>query len=246
MATHPRREGPIIGGSFSFSRVVDLSWPIQAGIPQWPGDPGVEFETVADIETDSYFLRRFSMGEHSGTHLTAPAGFHAGRPGHEGFSPQDLVRPGIVMDISRKAEADPDYVLTMNDVLDWESDHGPVPRGCIAVLRTGWQAKWNDPFAYLGGDAADQLHFPGFGLDTVQLLIEGRNVAGLGTDTAGVETGSDTGFSVSRMALGRSLIVLENMTSLDQLPASGFLLVVGLLRLDGGGGGPTAITALVH
>lgn len=246
MATQPRREGPAIGGSFSFSRVVDLSWPIQPGIPQWPGDPRVEFETVADLENDKYFLRRFSMGEHSGTHLSAPAGFHPGRPGHEAFSPQDLVRPGIVMDISRQAERDPDYALTMNDVLDWESDHGPVPRGCIAILRTGWEAKWNNPFAYLGGDAADQLHFPGFALDAVQLLIEGRAVAGLGTDTAGVETGVDTSFSVSRMALGSNLIVLESMTGLDQLPASGFLIVVGLLRLDGGGGGPVAVTALVH
>ena len=71
-------------------------------------------------------------------------------------------------------------------------------------------------------------------------------MAGLGTETAGVETGVDTSFSVSRMALGSSLIVLESMAGLDQLPASGFLIVVGLLRLDGGGGGPAAITALVH
>ena len=244
MATQPQREGPAGCGSFSFSRVVDLSWPIRPGIPRWPGDPNVEFETVADLETDGYFLRRFSMGEHSGTHLSSPAGFHASAPGHEGFSPQDLVRPGIVIDISGQAKADPDYTLTINDVLDWESDYGPVPLGCIVILRTGWQAKWNDPFAYLGGDTADQLHFPGFGRDTVQLLIEGRSVAGLGTDTAGIEPGTDTDFSVSRMALESRLIVLENMTALDQLPASGFLLVVGLLRLEGGGG-PTAITALV-
>ena len=41
------------------------------------------------------------------------------------------------------------------------------------------------------------------------------------------------------------MIVLEHMTGLAQLPASGFLLVVGLIRLEGGSGGPTAITALV-
>ena len=237
MATQPQREGPAVGGSFSFSRVVDLSWPIQAGIPRWPGDPGVEFETVADFEKDGYFLRRFSMGEHSGTHLSAPAGFQPGAPGHEGFSPQDLVRQAIVID--------PDYALTMNDVLDWESDHGPIPQGCIALLRTGWQAKWDSPSGYLGGTAAGQLHFPGFGLDAAQLLLDGRNVAGLGTDTAGVEPGADTGFSVSRMSLENRLVVLENLTNLDLLPAAGALLVVGLLRLEGGSGGPAAVTALV-
>ena len=245
MATQPQNDGPAFGGSISFSKVVDLSWPVHPGIPQWPGDPVVEFETVADIEEDGYFLRRFSMGEHSGTHLSAPSSLQTGVPGHESFSPQDLVRPAIVIDIAALAEADRDYALTMNDVLDWESDHGPVPQGCVALLRTGWQARWNSPHDYLGGTSADQLHFPGFGLDAVRLLLEGRGAAGIGTDTAGAEPGADTGFSVSRLALANRLIVLENLTNLDLLPFTGALLVIGLLRLEGGSGGPASVTALV-
>ena len=245
MATQPRGEGLPRYESSPFSKIVDLSWPIQTEIPRWPGDPAVEFETCAEHKTNGYFLRRFSMGEHSGTHLSAPAGFHKYGLGHNAFSAQDLVKPGVVMDISGQARVNPDYSLTMNDVLDWESDHGAVPQGCIVLLRTGWQQKWNDPFAYLGGNTADQLHFPGFELDTAHFLIEGRNISGLGIDTPGVEPGVDTGFSVSHLALGKRIIVLENMTGLDRLPAYGFLLVVGLIRLEGGSGGPTAITALV-
>ena len=245
MVTQPQHDGPTSGGSITFSKVIDLSWPVHTGIPRWPGDPSVEFETIADLEKDGYFLRRFSMGEHSGTHLSAPSSFHSGAPGHQVFTPQDMVRPAIVIDIVDHGEADRDYALTMNDVLDWESDHGPVPQGCVALLRTGWQAKWNNPPDYLGGSAADRLHFPGFGLDAARLLIEGRNVAGFGTDTAGAEPGAETGFPVSRLALGKLRIVLENLTSLDLLPPTGTLLVIGLLRLDGGSGGPASVTALV-
>ncbi len=245
MATQPQREGPAFGGSFSFSKVVELSWSIKPGIPQWPGDPDVEFETVANFEVNGYFLRRFSMGEHSGTHLSAPAGFSPEAPGHEVFSPQELVRPAIVIDVSAQADTDQDYALTMNDVFDWESDNGPVPQGCIVLLRTGWQAKWGASLDYLGGESVGDLHFPGFGLDTAQLLLEGKNVAGFGADTAGIEPGTDTGFSVSRFALENGLIVLENLTELDKLPATGILLVVGLLRLESGSGGPVAVTALV-
>ena len=72
---------------------MELSWTVSADIPQWIGDPEVEFETVADTEQDGYFLRRFSMGEHSGTHLSAPSGLKSGAPGQEAYSPQDLVRP---------------------------------------------------------------------------------------------------------------------------------------------------------
>ena len=245
MVTQPQNDGPARSGSISYTKVVDLSWPVHPGIPQWPGDPGVEFQTVADFEKDGYFLRRFSMGEHSGTHLSAPSSFHPGGPGHNEFSPRDLVRPAIVIGVAAQAEVNRDYALTMNDVLDWESDHGPVPQGCLALLDTGWPASWGNPPDYLGGTSADQLHFPGFGLDAARLLLEGRNVAGFGTDTAGVEPGADAGFSVSRLALKKHLIVLENLTNLDLLPPTGALLVIGLLRLEGGSGGPAAVTVLV-
>ena len=98
---------------------------------------------------------------------------------------------------------------------------------------------------YLGGASGDQLHFPGFGLDAAKVLFEGRNAGGLGTDTAGAAPGNDTGFSVSRMALEKRLIVLENLTNLDLLPPTGALLIIGLLRLEGSSGGPASVTALV-
>ena len=245
MATQPQNDGPVFGGSISYSRVIDLSWPVSQEIPRWPGDPDVQFETVAQQESDGYFLRRFAMGEHSGTHLSAPSSLIPGGAGHGAFSPTDLVRPAIVIDVTAQAEKDSDYALTMNDVLDWESDHGPIPQGCLALLRTGWQHRWADPKRYLGGESAEQLHFPGFGPEAARMLLESRNAAGLGTDTAGAEPGNDKGLTVSRYALERHAIVLENLTNLDLLPPSGALLVIGLLRLEGGSGGPVAVTALV-
>jgi kynurenine formamidase len=70
--------GPTSGAaakSINYTRVVDLSQLVHPGIPQWPGDPPVEFETIAQMDRDGYHLRRFSLGEHSGTHLNAPAIF---------------------------------------------------------------------------------------------------------------------------------------------------------------------------
>ncbi len=200
---------------------------------------------MAEIHRDGYFLRRFSMGEHSGTHLSAPSGFLSGAPGQEGYSPDDLVRQAVVIDVSTQSAINRDYTLTMNDVLDWESDHGPVPQGSLVLLHTGWQTKWSNPPDYLGGATSDQLHFPGFGLDSAEVLLQGRGVAGLGIDTAGAEPGVDTGFAVSRLALESRLIVLENLKNLDLLPATGALVVIGLLRLEGGSGGPASVTALV-
>ncbi len=55
-----------------YSRVIHLSHVIDPKIPQWPCDPPVEFESAAQLEKDGYYLRRFSMGEHSATHVNAP------------------------------------------------------------------------------------------------------------------------------------------------------------------------------
>ena len=56
-----------------YSRVVELSHPIQPGMPAWPGDPPTRFTTLARLASQGFFLRRLSLGEHSGTHLNAPA-----------------------------------------------------------------------------------------------------------------------------------------------------------------------------
>ena len=91
-------------------------------------------------------------------------------------------------------------------------------------------------------EAEDKVEF---GLESAEILLTGRGVAGLGIDTAGAEPGSDTSFSVSRLALESRLIVLENLRNLDLLPATGTLVVIGLLRLEGGSGCPASVTALV-
>lgn len=62
--------------TITYSGVLHLSHAIAPNIPQWPGDPPVEFETVASLEKDGYYLRRFSLGEHSTTHINAPNSFH--------------------------------------------------------------------------------------------------------------------------------------------------------------------------
>ncbi|TAF13341.1 MAG: cyclase family protein, partial [Nostocales cyanobacterium] len=60
----------------SYSRVIHLSHIINTDIPQWPGDPNVQFTTVAQIQDSGYYLRSFTIGEHSATHINAPSSFH--------------------------------------------------------------------------------------------------------------------------------------------------------------------------
>ncbi len=231
--------------SIIYSRVVDLSQKIHPDIPQWPGDPRVEFETVAQIANEGYYLRRISLGEHTGTHINAPNSFHQGGMGIDSYDSESLVVPAIVLNVVDHTAANPDYLLTLADVCAWEGRFGPVPEGSIALLYSGWQDKWDSPQDFLSSDADGVGHFPGFGAEAARFLIAERGIGGIGIDTHGVDGGQDQTFTVNRLVLDRPRIVLENLTNLDRLPPTGATLAIGILRLVGGSGSPASVLALV-
>jgi kynurenine formamidase len=231
--------------TITYSQVIHLSHIIDIDIPQWPGDPPVEFSTVAHISQDGYYLRRFSLGEHSATHINAPNSFADNGVGIEQYSPESLVLPGVVIDICATAQQNPDYALTVADILAWEQKHGEIPVGSLVLLHTGWEDKWLDKNAFFNRDAKGIMHFPGFSYEATQFLLEKRKIAGLGIDTHGVDPGKDESFHINRLVLAQQKIVLENLTNLQQLPPTGTTVIIGILRLRNGSGSPVGVLAFV-
>ncbi|MES1023635.1 cyclase family protein [Gloeocapsa sp. BRSZ] len=229
--------------NISYSQVIHLSHVIHPDIPQWLGDPPVEFETVAELHQDGYYLRRFAFGEHTATHINAPKSFYADGVGIDQYPADLLVVPAIVLNIQAQA-VNPDYTLSVTDILNWEQQHGVIDPGCVVLLYTGWQNKWWDKAAFLNADASGNLYFPGFSCDATQFLLQ-RQIAGVGIDTHGVDSGQDTTFATNRLVLEKTRIVLENLTNLDQLPVRGSTLTIGILRLQNGSGSPAAVMAFV-
>lgn len=229
----------------AYRRVVDLSHPISPDIPVWPGDPAVDFQPVSSLDDQDYFLRRFSMGEHSGTHLAASATYYDDGVDPDGIPAESLVAPAVVIDVRRPASLDPNYTLSAGDVADWERTHGPIDPHTLVLLNTGWARFWDRPARFLNAGDDGAMHTPGFSLEAARFLLEWREVAGLGIDTHGIDPGADTDLSVSRLVLARPALVLECLNNLDQLPPTGATVVVGRLRLVGGSGSPASVLALI-
>ncbi|TLG88962.1 cyclase family protein [Pseudomonas edaphica] len=226
------------------SKIVSLSHPITARMPLWPGDPPVVFEDVASLEKDGYFLRRFSLGEHSATHMNAPNSFYANGIGIDGYQPQDLVRPAVVIDVRAQTQGNRDYQIGLHDLQAWEHQHGRIEPGSVVLMYTGWQHLWNDPIGFFGEDAQG-LHFPGIGEPAIRWLLEHRQIAGVGIDTHGVDPGQSTAFATNHAVLAGNGIVLECLTHLERLPAKGTTLVIGVLGLEGGSGSPVSVMAFI-
>ena len=233
-------------------RMVDLTHAYGGDTLYWPTDTtGFRLETLAEGQTPGgyfYAAKQFATAEHGGTHLDAP--FHFAKEGAtaESIPLERLILPGIVLDVTRSAAADPDYRVAPDDVLAWEQSHGRVPKGSAVLIRTGWAARWPDALSYLGDDTPGEtanLHFPGIGEAAARLLVEERDVGLLGIDTASVDYGQSTDFIVHRIGAAANVPILENVADLSTLPPTGFLLAALPMKIEGGTGAPARIVALI-
>jgi hypothetical protein len=50
---------------------------------------------------------------------------------------EELTAPGAVVDVTAKVASNCDYELTKQDILDWETRHGPLPKRALVCMKTG-------------------------------------------------------------------------------------------------------------
>lgn len=229
-AAPPAGPGPEAAGVPTYRRVVDLSHVVRADVPYLPGEPPTRLE-----RDDAGQLRRLTIGARTGTSLTIqrPPGMDG--PSLEDLSPRDLVLPAICLDLRDQAQERADYRLDEATILAWETIHGPIPRGAAVLLATGWDLRWGDEAAYLGLDHAREPQVPGLSAAAAQLLLGGRRVRALGLDAPALPLAGGTDFWLQ----------IANLTSLEQLPPTGALLMLGPLKLQAGNGGPVRALGLV-
>ncbi|MGO9124788.1 MAG: cyclase family protein [Terriglobales bacterium] len=233
--------------TMGFTSVVDLTHALNAQVPTFEvaAKSPYQVKVVATVAKDHYFAREFSVPEHFGTHLDAPAHFVEGLWTVDQIPPERLVSPLVVIDVIVKAKANADYQIAVEDVAKWEGVHGEIPPNAVVIANTGWDSRWNSVKDYRNADAKGVMHFPGYSIDAARFLVEGRKVNGLGIDTLSIDYGPSPDFAVHQYTMAHSIYHLENVANLDHVPASGAVVVVAPIKLEGGSGGPVRILALV-
>jgi kynurenine formamidase len=227
--------------------VVDLTHSLNANVPTYElsEKPQYSEQTIASIDKDGYFARQISLPEHYGTHLDAPAHFAHGLWTVDQIPAERLVAPLVILNVQKKAAFNPDYLVSVDDIANWEQVHGHIPQGAVVIANTGWDSRWSSAKEYRNADSRQVMHFPGYSTDSARFLVAGRTIIGLGIDTLSIDYGPSKDFPVHKYALSHSLYQLENVANLAQAPEFGATVVVAPSKLEGGSGAPVRILALV-
>ena len=224
-------------------RLQDLTHTFTEGFPVFVPGEGPERETIADYATDGFYAQRWTFGEHSGTHMDAPGHFIPGGRTSPEITPRELLVPIVVVDISKKAEADPDATVDVDDLIRFERRHGRIPHGALVAMHSGWADKVHDPIEFKGGEAFPNYHFPGFSAEAAVWLAERRDVSAIGTDTLSLDPGNSTAFAAHSSFLATDRYGLENLNNLDAIPPRGATAYVGVIPWEQGSGGPCRVLA---
>lgn len=233
-----------VGGTIDYTSIASLSHALAPESPVWPGRAPFGIEVATTVAADGFYANTITYHEHVGTHLDAPAHFVEGGATVDRIDPSQLVAPLVVLDVTTQAEADEDYAVTVDDVLAWEAEYGPLPAGAFVAFTSGWDARWDNPEAFVNLDGDDVQHYPGFHPDTAAFLVAEREIVGIGTDTLSQDPGNSTDFGTHVTILGAGLYGIEGVANLGSVPASGATVIVGAPNHLGGSGGPARLLAL--
>jgi len=234
-------------------QLIDLSHDFGDDTIYWVTAEPFKRTTVAEGMTPGgyyYSAYNYSAAEHGGTHIDAPVHFAEGKKSVDQIDLNSLIGEGVKIDVSAKASADRDYLITIDDIKNWETANGKIPEWAIILFQTGFAAKWPDSKAYLGTDqkgqdAVKDLHFPGLHPDAAKWLVENRKFKAVGIDTASIDRGQSNDFQSHVALMTNNIPAFENVADLGKLPAKGFHVIAMPMKIKGGSGAPLRIAAFV-
>lgn len=226
-------------------QIVDLSHVFTVNVPTYDPTAIPWREDYVTIAENGYYMQQWNFYEHTGTHVDIPAHFVEGGDTVDNYAADLLVSPAIVIDIAAKAEADPDALLTVEDLQAWESANGEIPPGALVCMYSGWETRYNDVIAFRNAGEDGVMHFPGFSGDAAAFLVEERDIHGIAVDTLSLDNGVSTTFDVHFTILSAGKYGIENIANLAQIKDRQAMVMVGVPRWEAGSGGPARVLALL-
>jgi kynurenine formamidase len=181
---------------------------------------GPQFRAVVDLTASTTL--KVDLSSSRNTILVAPAKI-GGVWTVDTLPATRLVAPLAVIEAQHKNFPDSESLVTMNDVADYERDHGAVPQGAIVLL------------------TSKKRPTPQFSKDALHFLVEARNIVGIGNSGTEVASANDNPYLADK-----GIYELENVANLSLIPRSGVIAIAAPEKIDGASEGPVRLMSLVR
>ncbi|MCX7024506.1 MAG: cyclase family protein [Spirochaetes bacterium] len=209
-------------------RVIDLSHPIEEGMPVYPGTEGPSIRQATTIERDGFAEKLISLYSHTGTHLDAPGHVLPGAATLDLLPADRFAGPGLVVE----AGSIRDGVIGAASV---ELALRSAPGAQFLLFRTGWSARWGRDDYFEG--------FPVLSSEAAALLAS-SGLKGVGFDAISADP-VGAGLRNHRILLGAGMVIIENLRGIELLSGDDFTFCCLPLLIPGGDGSPVRAVALV-
>lgn len=233
------------------AKIIDLTHAFDKQTIYWPTEGSFHREWEHFGVTPEglfYSTGKYAAAEHGGTYMDAPLHFNRHGDSADKVALANCIGPAVVIDFSERAATDPNTMLAVGDIEQYEKVYGAIPDGAIVVARSGWGKFWPDKKRYLGTDKAGDvagLRFPGFSSEALRYLLARRKVAAIAIDTASIDPGISKDFVAHQVWLGANKPAFENVANVERLPARGATIFCIPIKIGEGSGGPARIFAIL-
>ncbi len=203
-------------------KIYDITVPISADLPVYPGDPEIQLERIMSLEQgDIANVTRLCCSTHIGTHIDPPSHFIAGARSVDQLPLEILLGTARVVDVGD---------VTVIDATVLNRCH---LEGATRVLfKTRNSSFWpeskvfHEDFVYIAPDAA-------------RLLVE-RGVQLVGIDYLSVERFNFDEPTTHLVLLAANVVIVEGL-ALGDVPPGDYELVCLPLKIKDGDGSPARV-----
>lgn len=206
--------------------IIDLSHELHEEMPVFPGTEKPIFKRANTIEADGFAEHIMNMYSHTGTHIDAPSHMLKEGENLDDMDVSNFVGKAIIIDVKGLSKIDIDILKP------YESK---IKNAEFVILNTGHSKFWGHE-EYFGG-------FPALTIDSAKWLCE-MNLKGIGIDAISIDYMENTSFDVHHILMNKGLLIIENLTNLDEVGDDEFVLSVLPLKTKEADGSPIRAVAI--
>ena len=212
-------------------KLIDLTLTISKSTPTFPGSPKTQFILWSTLKDDGYNLELLFLSSHTGTHLDAP--YHFVKNGIKIHQiPLDrLLGNAILIKIKRGKN----QAITKNDLILFEKKYGSIPKHSSIIFHTEWQKNLNSDFYFINN--------PGLSESSAKYLAS-KEINLVGIDSPSIDLGKDKTFRVHKILAKNNILIVENLSNLNQISSKKFDFVILPLKLKDATGSPVRAIAI--